>query len=343
MNWFEKLVGFSESLDGDNSDQVRANLEFSEGILRSKVNGHSYEAGFLNTPGLDSLRQEASEHLDRGIFTTVHERVGDVQAIHLEADNAGAFFQVASQFNLLEMIGPSVTPEQGVARYAQDHTQGPACAIACGAGTIFRNYLVEIDGQRGQGATRQIDCSGDLGAALGNGSGNGDLWAMQNGYLLPTPKGLKAVNELLESLSRERRESLAGKLRIGVQRDTEVTIHEAGHLVTQAFCSAVPVAYSELPDSLWEPLARLVLDASYEATLHAALLNTIRTGNSKVYLTLLGGGAFGNRSEWIFEAIEKALHRFRKAGLNVFIVSYGSSNPTVAALSERFNRSQEAS
>jgi len=39
---------------------------------------------------------------------------------------APAPFQVASQFNLLEMTGPSVTPEHGVARYAHDPTQGPA-------------------------------------------------------------------------------------------------------------------------------------------------------------------------------------------------------------------------
>lgn len=30
--------------------------------------------------------------------------------------------------------------------YEFDRTQGPACAIACGAGTIFRNWLVPLDG-----------------------------------------------------------------------------------------------------------------------------------------------------------------------------------------------------
>ncbi len=51
-------------------------------------------------------------------------------------------FQVASQFNLLEMISPNVTPDDGIGIYENDPTQGPACAIACGAGTIYRNYLV---------------------------------------------------------------------------------------------------------------------------------------------------------------------------------------------------------
>ena len=45
---------------------------------------------------------------------------------------------MASQFNLLEMTGPEITPEDGVTRYAHDRTQGPACAIAAGAATVYR-------------------------------------------------------------------------------------------------------------------------------------------------------------------------------------------------------------
>ena len=84
----------------------------------------------------------------------------------------------------------------------------------------------------------------------------------------------------------------------------------------------------------------MVLDASYEATLHAALLNLMRTGNSRVYLTLLGGGAFGNRTEWIIEALERALRLFSEAGLAVILISYGRSNPPVSAAIDRFSRLQ---
>jgi hypothetical protein len=34
--------------------------------------------------------------------------------MHQFPENAGALIQVASQFNLLEMTGPEVTPENGV-------------------------------------------------------------------------------------------------------------------------------------------------------------------------------------------------------------------------------------
>jgi hypothetical protein len=61
-----------------------------------------------------------------------HETVvtGDVWRMHLLPENAGALFQLASQFNLLEMTGPEVPRENGVVTiYQHDHTQGPACAI----------------------------------------------------------------------------------------------------------------------------------------------------------------------------------------------------------------------
>ncbi len=61
--------------------------------------------------------------------------------MHGRPEYSGALFQVASQFNLLKMIGPSVTPEDGVTRYESDRTQGPACAIAAGAATIYGNYF----------------------------------------------------------------------------------------------------------------------------------------------------------------------------------------------------------
>jgi hypothetical protein len=59
--------------------------------------------------------------------------IADVRALHQDDTFKGALFQIAWQFNLLEMIGPDVSPEHGVTRYQHDRTQGPACAIAAGA------------------------------------------------------------------------------------------------------------------------------------------------------------------------------------------------------------------
>jgi hypothetical protein len=40
--------------------------------------------------------------------------VGEARAVHADSELEGALFQVASQFNLLEMTGPTVTLKDGV-------------------------------------------------------------------------------------------------------------------------------------------------------------------------------------------------------------------------------------
>ncbi len=154
----------------------------------------------------------------------------------------------------------------------------------------------------------------------------------------------------------------------------------------QVFCSALPVSYDKLSTSSdWEPLARLVLEGLYEATLAVAALlaadrnrqsaqgteesgegvNRFESGNVEdnmeegnkdgpeeakgtevedigncrketrltVYLTCVGGGAFGNRRQWIADAISRALALYSDEPLDVKLVHYmtvpqkGSRNP----------------
>ncbi len=244
-------------------------------------------------------------------------------ALHKDPRNAGALFQAASQFNLLEMVGPRVTPERGVGIYENDRTQGPACAIACGGGTIFRNYFVPQGEHLGQSAERQIDCIEELGKALGQPG----LWEMRNGYALATAEGLRQIGDTLAGLSTTERETLCGLLKVGVQHKVEVL--DTGHTVTQVYCSAVPVAYGQQPGALWAPFAQLVLDATYEATLLVARLQ----GIEEVFLTRVGGGVFGNEPEWISSAILRALRLV--PGLKVHMVSYGRSNPETRRLQEQ--------
>ena len=111
---------------------------------------------------------------------------GDVRRPHQSLEYVGALFQVGSQFNFLEMASPDVTPEHGVTRYENDKTQGPACAIAAGAATIYQNYFAPVGDQFGQTCNRQLDGLADLGAALGDRLSEpvDPLWTMRNGYLL---------------------------------------------------------------------------------------------------------------------------------------------------------------
>ncbi|WP_244472785.1 hypothetical protein [Methylobacterium sp. Leaf89] len=260
--------------------------------------------------------------------------------MHLAPENRGALFQVASQFNMLEMVGPDVTPENGVAGYAHDRTQGPACAMAGGAATIYRNYLVPVAGETGQTSQRQLDGLADLGDTLAQhlGIDRAALWTMRNGYALPTQAGLAAIAEHLSTADAGTLDALRGRLRLGLHTDVEVTDGPAPRqLVSQIFCSALPVAYARLPSASWAPFARLVLEAAYEGTLMAGLLNAARGASNRVLLTRLGGGAFGNSDEWIDAAMLRALRLAGDHDLDVAVVSYGHPSSGLRDLVRRYD------
>ena len=332
--WFEKLTGFSE----ESPEQVRKYLHIKGNQLVSSVNGHKWLYGSLEIPNLSELRKRVKKlELPKG-HLILQECIANVQELHKRNENLGAFFQVASQFNLLEMMSPRVTPEGGIDGYEYDLTQGPACAIAAGAGTIYRNYFVSLNGKTGQSINNQIDTLSDIGQILGNESGR--LWHMKNGYALASEEGLEIISRKLSSLDEAEIDNIRRKLKIGIQWNTEVTLNNLKHTVSQSYCSALPIAYSQYSYQLWEKFAELILEASYEATICAAILNYSETGNKNVYLTLLGGGAFGNKESWIINAIERAVIKYKNIDLKINIVSYHASNQEVNKLVNRFNASK---
>ena len=326
MDWFHRLTGFSES----SYDETRRRLSVRDGRLHSNASDKSYAVGELELVSLKALRDRRAKTAG-GSRLRLHLQSGDARDLHGSARNAGALFQVASQFNLLEMTGPSVTPEDGVTRYEDDATQGPACAIAAGAATIYRNYFAPVAEQAGQTATRQLDGLADFGAALSARTGMGvdQLWTMRNGYALASLDGLKAIANCIAALSPSELDDLRALLCIGAHLDVEVTDHpqQAGQTVSQAFCSALPLGYSRLPQAAWEPFARLVLEASYEATMHCAVENAAGSGSKRVFLTLVGAGAFGNPRQWVLDAMRRAMKLFHDADLDVSIVSHGTAPP----------------
>lgn len=320
MSWFRTLTGFEEGGYQDTKDR----LEVRDGRLHSRANGRSFGIGTLELVSLDELRRRTvAPSGTAGLKVDFIQ--ADARRLHRQRESAGALFQVASQFNLLEMVGYDVTPERGVAKYESDPTQGPACAIAAGAATIFRNYFAPVGDGIGQTRDRQLDGLADLGVRLGMLTGHpvSALWEMRNGYALCTKDGLTAIDAAVAGLDAEGLDTLRGLLRIGVHADVEVTDEPEtpGQSVTQAFCSALPVSYQRsVPTALWATFACLVLEAAYEATLLSALENLGRGGSQRVYLTRLGGGAFGNDDRLINDAILRALELARDWPLDVRIV-----------------------
>ena len=136
---------------------------------------------------------------------------------------------------------------------------------------------------------------------------------------------------------KQQMDDLRGNLRIGLHWNVEVTAaHASTHSVSQAFCSALPISYTDVPQTKWQSFATLVLEGAYEATLWAAALNARQGFSRTVFLTRLGGGAFGNKKSWIDAAIRRALNKVRNLRLDVRIVSHGHPDHELVRLAEEF-------
>lgn len=332
MDWFEQLTGFPEH----GFEATRQQFQLDGRQLRSLANGRVWDTGLLELVNLQTLRERVRACRAQPGRLKLTNVVGDVRALHRDPTYEGAVFQVASQFNLLEMPDPSVTPEDGISGYVHDRTQGPACALAAAAGTLYRNYFVPVGTGSGQTAERQLDGLFDLGQALAAATQMpmDSLYTWRNGYALCTAPGLKAISRILESCNEPELDRLRGLLRIGVHQDVEVTDAHGGSLprVTQVYCSALPVAYSGLGRSHWQAFAKLVLEAAYEGTLWAAVLNAQRGVSKTVLLTRLGGGAFGNADEWIDAAMQRALTLANFHALDVRLVDYSKPHASTVKL-----------
>ena len=67
----------------------------------------------------------------------------------------------------------------------------------------------------------------------------------------------------------------------------------------------------------------------------AALENEKRAGNAPVFLTKLGGGAFGNDTTWIRDAMSRALDLAGDWGLDVRVVHFGEVDESFGSVTSR--------
>ena len=354
--WFEFLFGFREAdvlkfrqEDGQvvrKPSQLREKLQLRGDRLHSVVNGASYGAGTFSTPTLAELRSATAGLPSSRELTLEHIATGDVFELHSRPEYRGSMFMAASQFNCLEFPHPDVVPEDGVTNYVYDGTQGPACALAAPAAAVARHYHVaRSDGEElGQTEKSQLNLLGDLLMLVQGSAGEGsagsaataagvDPVSVRNGYTSSDERRLGAFNRRLAALGVPHDE-LLGALRIGLHSNVEVPwgprrfelLPPAERTtVSQTFCSALAIGYSDGGAKAWEPLAKMVLDAAYEATLLAAALeHSTGRGSGVVLLTRLGGGVFGNEPAWIDGAIARACLRASHLPLRVILCHFGA-------------------
>ena len=346
-NWFTKHFGFREKTSGKPSvkeqfeiNRARFQMDSGDNLCWKddrKVDHKEYVGHFSVDPvekllqqykNLDYNIKKDDDNRDELTFEHILPE-GGVQGLISNPENEHAVFMVASQFNALEMVSPTVTPARGVTMYANDRTQGPACALACPAALIYRNYLLDprpLDPactEKGQ-HTFQLNLMERVEKLIENDKNK--WWKMQNGYLMPiSKKSYESMETMLESLNLD---EVRDQVEVAVHWDTAVAGCE--HRVTQVFCSAVGLSYfkTEITPKIWNEhhtLATCVLHAAFYATLAVAAARADELGEEvSVYLTALGAGAFETPVDWVANALKTALREFRKAPLRVHLVHYGS-------------------
>lgn len=298
--------------------------------------GQMLQAGLFEELNLATLRKHTEKLYSNKTSSAVPGKVtlkhinGEARSIHQHKQAHNAVIQAASQFNYLEFPSAITTPEAGITGYINDRTQGPACAEACAAGIAYRNYLIPMpDGTTGQTAKNQCNGLAGLEKIILNKAKH-PLWTVTNGYVNSTQAQLQELKALLQAQP-NLVDELKQALFIGVHWNTEVTDLKTTTpvLVTQTYNSALSISYSGLHADLWKELAKLVLEASYEATLLVGAINNIEQQASKpVLLTMVGGGVFGNEHAWIAEAIKKGCNAIAAMGidLDVYLVHF-NGNP----------------
>lgn len=278
------------------------------GILTLK-NNDQYQAGKFRTPTVDELEEQIkkipppSSDKNNKMNIFVVENNIDVGKQHLCA-NDDDIFQVASQFNALEMIDSSKTPNDGISIYQFDKTQGPTCALACLPGTFVRNYYYNMPVQ-----FNALDCTG-----LGK--------YFKNGYLLiPVDKTEEAYHTLAAEYK---------KIKIPMMLDTQVMGKIGGKyvetktLVNQVFNSSLPIGvYDNGSDVYMHDISNIFLKIAYYSILVLAVLKYKETNRRvKVNLTLIGVGAFNNNIHSCINRLCEIMIKFKDYPLDVYINSY---------------------
>lgn len=304
MDWFELVFGFKERPMRIFKDAEVVGKDAQTAIIVRQT-GKEHHVGKFDCISLKELRHQhcAGNGKPKLLFTHIVANVADIIG---DAKNAGAVFQVASQFNCLEMANPYVTPAHGITCYEDDKTQGPACAMACPAATLYRNYFL---------GDSQLDMLCEMQQELKAYCGK-TFWRLQNGYCLPNHSdSFQRLSHVLKHAPHHVKQAL----KVGVHWSTSVAART--HNVTQVLCSALPLTCVNQKHA--KRFACLLLCAAYECTLAvAAILAKQRKCRITVYLTKLGGGTFGNKSKWIRKAIQKAVCKYRAEPLHVVLVHY---------------------
>lgn len=253
----------------------------------------------------------------------------DVAALQANPENNGAVFQVASRFECLEGAGEDLTS------YTENGAQGELAAISVMPGTIVRRYVLpdinllrDLDHPaftlHGRGVVKHLSFQGiraqDLAVAA----------AFDTNLVRVGVHNSDVSFGLVDK-----------RLALGRGHGTHELCKEVQEIIsiyTSAVDMHVARGLGRAETRLAETIARRMLISSYEGTILAAAVYGKQKNQGaprqQLFLTLMGCGVFGNRLEWVAEAIEHCMPDIEALGLDVTLVVFNGNDPRVENMPE---------
>ena len=319
-SFVEDILGVKEREFRDSDDLLREALP-APSRLRNRQTGQEWGTGTLEMPTLGTLRAQPISlgGAGRGFINVLcgANDLSKVDVGYLQAhpENQGALFQVASNFNGLELMNKHDSRAMSeVGNYVFDRTQGPFASISAAPGLLLRHYYPFWQADTSPQTWRQVYDGRQVQLLERLG------YAVTNGYLDLRAQDLESQISLDDFQVAHHRDV---QVTFGQVKGSEHEVVTHPQNVSQVFTATADLAqtnrflYQDHPEQV-KALVKNLLRGAYEGTLRAA----VTSGVKRVYLTLIGGGVFANPPAWIVDVLEEQLDLITESGLSVVVNTY---------------------
>lgn len=304
MTWFETITGLPEYEWLSRRDESILEAPNGDLQIQNVHTGQRFEAGSFSVHSLEDIAQPTTSNINalppfELHVRTSHAGLPSVDVANLQAHaQAGTLFQVASNFNCVEVAHHSVHPDGGnfVSNLAIDSTQGPAASASGGVSAITRVHAPFYDpninsNDWGQTIHRQVELLGHPLIA--------HHFPVTNGKLIF--HGTEPTDYNPDALFKHIRIGLHRRVRpyFGLRRPPFMEYFENPPSIDQVFVAALNHRAPKPHPHHLESKTKMLLKAAYHGTYRAA----IQCQNPQMVLTLIGGGSFANPPAYIAGAI----------------------------------------
>jgi len=237
----------------------------------------------------------------------------DVSYLQTLKENRNAVFQIATNFNAVNGINETAAPDRDrfTESYHFDKTQGPIASISAGGGAIVRVHAPFFNSKKPsstwcQNSQHQMNFVSEKKLSK--------HFPVQNGYVVYTGAEPKFPKEDSKDYKK-----LLSSYFIAYHRNQQVVygrcisptqielVQDPEQRVDHVCCAAVNMLQRATGiNNKGIDAKRTKMEFILQAVYNSAYLSAIYNQREKLFLTLVGGGAFGNEFPAIFKAIHNA-------------------------------------